>query len=137
MSFNVGEVNRSGLRETMIIPMMTELVAIAAADGYTLSPKIVQNMAYALPNDADYRPSMLLDADHGREMEIDAILGAPLRKAKELGVPAPKLQSVYDLLSAREWGLQNGVQRPGEGRGKAWAQETVSRQKIVGTPSLS
>ena len=64
---------------------------------------IVPWMAYRLPDDCAYRPSMLLDLENGRAMEIDVILGNALRRAKELGVQTPVLEVVHNLLRVEEW----------------------------------
>ena len=37
-----------------------------------------------------FKPSMLVDLEHGRPMEVEVIVGAIVRKAKELGVPIPQ-----------------------------------------------
>jgi 2-dehydropantoate 2-reductase len=103
MGMDVGELQTSGGRETMLLPMMWELVAIAKADGYELPAELVQKLAFGLPDDCPYRPSMLLDMEHGRPMEIEVILGNPLRKAKLYGVDAPKCQAVYELLKLAQW----------------------------------
>lgn len=37
-----------------------------------------------------FKPSMLVDLEHGRPMEVEVIVGSIVRKAKELGVPIPQ-----------------------------------------------
>jgi 2-dehydropantoate 2-reductase len=41
---------------------------------------------------------MLLDYEGKRPMEIEAIVGEPLREAKRLGISAPFLEIIYNLL---------------------------------------
>ncbi|KAL2836130.1 ketopantoate reductase PanE/ApbA-domain-containing protein [Aspergillus pseudodeflectus] len=86
MRMDVGELQRSNGRETLLVPMI-----------------IVQWMAYRLPDDCAYRPSMLLDLENGRPMEVDVILGNALAKAREVGVETPVLSVVYNLLVLEEW----------------------------------
>jgi ketopantoate reductase len=35
-------------------------------------------------------------------MEIEAIVGEPVREARRLGVPMPKLETIYGLLKAKQ-----------------------------------
>ncbi|KAI8895984.1 ketopantoate reductase PanE/ApbA-domain-containing protein [Globomyces pollinis-pini] len=46
----------------------------------------------------DYKPSMLIDWENGREMELDVLLVNPIRIAKQHGYEMPKLQSISDKL---------------------------------------
>jgi 2-dehydropantoate 2-reductase len=103
MQMDVGELQSSKGRETLLLPMMKELVAIARADGHDLPEELVQRLAYGLPDDCPYRPSMLLDMEYGRPMEIEVILGNPLKKARLYGVAAPNCTAVYELLKLAQW----------------------------------
>lgn len=103
MLMDVGELQTSRGRETLLVPMMRELMAIAKADGHELPDVLVQKLAYGLPDDCPYRPSMLLDVENGRPMEIEVILGNPLKKAERYGVTAPNCQAVYELLKLAQW----------------------------------
>lgn len=106
MCMDVGQVLSSGLRESHLLPMMWEMVAIAkAADGVEFddAEKLVKTLAYGLPDNTPYRPSMLLDTEHGRPMEIEVILGTAVKKAKECGVNANHLENVYFLLKGLQW----------------------------------
>jgi 2-dehydropantoate 2-reductase len=105
MRMNVGEIHSSGGRESMLIPMMNELNSIAEEEGHILPEGAIQDFAYGLPNDCPYRPSMLLDIEHDRPMELEVILGNPLKRAKQRGIPAPKLSAVYELLKMAQWRL--------------------------------
>jgi 2-dehydropantoate 2-reductase len=46
----------------------------------------------------DYRTSMVIDYVLGRELEVEAILGAPVRRARELGVAVPTMEALYALV---------------------------------------
>lgn len=35
-------------------------------------------------------------------MEIEAIVGEPVREGRRLGVPMPKLETIYELLKAKQ-----------------------------------
>ncbi|KAJ5676041.1 2-dehydropantoate 2-reductase [Penicillium macrosclerotiorum] len=105
MRMDVGELQRSKGRESMIVPMMWEIWNIAKAAGHPMPESIVEWMAYRLPDDCNYRPSMLLDLENGRPMELEVILGYPLKKAQELGVDAPHMTTIHKLLKLEEWKL--------------------------------
>ena len=45
-----------------------------------------------------YHNSMALDFLNGRPMEIEPILGNVVRTAERLGVPVPRLATVYALI---------------------------------------
>jgi 2-dehydropantoate 2-reductase len=46
--------------------------------------------------------SMYHDSVHGRAMEVEVILGTPVRKGKELGIPMPTLDILYALLKSMD-----------------------------------
>ncbi|KAE9367548.1 2-dehydropantoate 2-reductase [Stipitochalara longipes BDJ] len=107
MQMNVGELQRSGAREALLIPIMREIVAVAKADGIEIGEEVVQHMAFRSPESSTYRSSMLLDRDEGRPMEFEVILGDPIKKAKELGVEVPIMTTVYELLKLVRWQVEN------------------------------
>ena len=107
MDMTVGELQRSGARETLLMPIMQEIVAVAKADGIEIGEEVVQHMAFRVPDTSAYRPSMLLDRDEGRPMEFEVILGDPIRRAKELGVEVPMMKTVYELLKLVRWQVEN------------------------------
>lgn len=106
MRMDVGEVQRSKGRETLLVPMMWEIWRIASAAGHPMPDTIVHWMAYRLPDDCNYRPSMLLDLENRRPMELEVILGNPLKMAKELKVDAPIMATVYEFLKLEEWKIE-------------------------------
>ena len=46
-----------------------------------------------------YRPSMLIDYELKRPLEVEAILGEPVRRARQLNVPVPTIETQYRLVS--------------------------------------
>jgi 2-dehydropantoate 2-reductase len=107
MQMNVGELQRSGARETLLIPVMREIVAVAKADGIEIEEEAVQNMAFRSPECSTYRPSMLLDREEERPMKFEVILGDPIMRAAELGVAVPIMTTVYELLKLVRWKSEN------------------------------
>ena len=45
-----------------------------------------------------YRPSSLIDFQEGRPIEVEEIWGEPVRRAKSVGVPVPRLEMLYWLI---------------------------------------
>ncbi|KAL2817072.1 6-phosphogluconate dehydrogenase [Aspergillus cavernicola] len=103
MRMDVGELQRSKGREAILVPMMWEIWNTAKVAGHPMPESIVEWMAYRLPDDCSYRPSMLLDLENGRPMELEVILGNVLKKAQLLGVDTPCMATVYKLLKLEEW----------------------------------
>jgi 2-dehydropantoate 2-reductase len=68
---------------------VTEAIAIAAADGVSLNGAAQWEILDTMP--ATVTTSTARDAAAGRPTELDAILGAVVRAAKRLEVPAPTL----------------------------------------------
>ena len=54
----------------------------------------------------EYRPSTLIDFEQGRPLEVDSMFAEPLRRAQDLGVPAPRLTLLAFVMDAKN-------QRPG------------------------
>jgi 2-dehydropantoate 2-reductase len=86
------EENQAFVRQAM-----TEVCAVAAADGHPQSPRLVDQMIASTRAMPAYKTSMALDYENGRPMEIEAILGNTVRAARRLNVAAPALESIYAL----------------------------------------
>ena len=76
---------------------MHEVCAIAAADGYPQSPKLVEALIASTLMMPAYKTSMALDYENKRAMEIEAILGNVVQIARRLDVSAPTLEALYAL----------------------------------------
>ncbi|GAB1214142.1 hypothetical protein ATERTT37_003302 [Aspergillus terreus] len=100
---DVTSVIDAGGVETMIRPVMDEIVNIAQASGYILPDNIQEVSIASMSRELRFRPSMLVDADRGNPMEVEVILGNPLRIARTLGCDAPFLQMIYGCLQMIQW----------------------------------
>jgi 2-dehydropantoate 2-reductase len=89
--------------ESILLPVIKEIVAAAAADGHHLPTSIVQDTLNNIPMESRFKPSMLVDCLKGRPMEIEGTLGEPLRTGKRLNVEMPVLSMLYQLLKGRQW----------------------------------
>ena len=88
---------------------MLEVVAAANADlvsrngaGYVDADEIVGRMFALTETMGDYRTSMVIDYVSGLPLEVEAILGAPARRAAELGVRVPTIDALYTLVQAAD-----------------------------------
>ncbi|MBX3539233.1 MAG: 2-dehydropantoate 2-reductase [Chelatococcus sp.] len=90
--------------------IITELVAIAGAQGYDIGTEAAEKgkgpRAQAL---AAVRPSMLQDLMQGRPMEVESQLGQPALFADEVGVAAPTLKTVLALLRGLNHAITRGA----------------------------
>ncbi len=90
------------LIESIVRAIMGEVVAVAQADGSSLTPSIIDEHVNATKVMKPYKTSMLNDWEAGRPIEVEAILGNAVRKAEQLGVEVPHLKTLYALLSTAE-----------------------------------
>lgn len=84
----------------LVMPIMMEIKQIARAKGIKLLPNQEEILLESDDLTGYFRPSMQQDIEKGNYMEYEIIVGAPLREAQRLGVPAPMLQIAYNLLKA-------------------------------------
>ncbi len=84
--------------EQLSADVMREVIRIAASEGVTLDPTLIQKNLDFTRSFAAYKPSTLQDFEAGRPMEVEAILGAPLRVAARNGVEAPRMTTLYSLM---------------------------------------
>ena len=82
----------------LALELMDETIAIARACGHNLPTALGLEELKRTPQMGDFRPSTLMDYLAGRPLEIEPIWGEPLRRAKALGVAAPKLEELYQQL---------------------------------------
>ena len=82
--------------------LMWDVVRGAAACGYFIEAGFVRTMLNHTEKMTPYRPSMLIDFEHGRPMEIEAIFGNPLRSARRAGIELDGLAELYDELRELE-----------------------------------
>jgi len=78
--------------------LMHEVRAIAAAEGHEIPPEYAAHQIDRTRPMGAYRPSTLVDAEAGNPLEIEPIWGEPLRRARRLGVPTPRLAALCEKL---------------------------------------
>ena len=86
--------------------LMEELVDAAAKFGHVIPRSFVDAQFERTEKMGTYRPSSLTDYEDGRAVELEEIWGEPVRRAKSVGVPVPRLEMLYwlikRLLAARD-----------------------------------
>lgn len=95
---NTAQIMNDPDGETLVRRIMEEICLIAEAAGWKQRDGIVDEMLAYTRQFRPYKPSMLVDYEHGREMEIEAIIGNPLRIAQRYGIDAPHIRSVYAMI---------------------------------------
>jgi len=98
-------IGDAGLR-TIAEQAMREVIAPANADLASRGSATRLDAAAIVPRlfaqtatMGDYRTSMVIDYVLGNQLESEAILGAPLQRARELGLETPTMATLYALVS--------------------------------------
>jgi 2-dehydropantoate 2-reductase len=86
-----------GLR-TLARRLMEEVCDAAAKFGHVIPRAFVDLQFERTQKLGRYSPSSLLDYQAGRAIEIEEIWGEPVRRAKSVGVPVPRLETLYWLI---------------------------------------
>lgn len=80
--------------------LMGEVIAVGRGCGVDLDERLVDRLMEKINALPGIGTSMQVDCQSGRPMEIEVILGFPLRRAKELGIDTPVLETLTCLLRA-------------------------------------
>ncbi|KAI1017935.1 hypothetical protein LB504_003913 [Fusarium proliferatum] len=84
--------------DDLILPIISEIRAVAEAKGIILQPDLVDAVVHQDPIDSGFKPSMCQDCEKGNLMEIESIVGEPLREGEKLGIAMPTLRVVYGIM---------------------------------------
>jgi 2-dehydropantoate 2-reductase len=94
-----------GLR-TLARRLMEEILEAAAKFGHVIPRPFMDLQFERTAKLGKYEPSSLIDFREGRAIELEEIWGEPVRRAKSVGVPVPRLEMLYwlikRLLAARD-----------------------------------
>ncbi len=92
--------------KTLARRLMEEILEAAAKFGHTIPRSFMDLQFERTSKLGKYEPSSLIDYREGRAIELEEIWGEPVRRAKSVGVPVPRLEMLYwlikRLLAARE-----------------------------------
>lgn len=102
---DTGRLDLAGGLEAVSIPAMREVIAVAKEDGCELPDDVINTVIHS--DDGDwFQPSMLVDVKKGNPLELEVILGNFLRVARELNVPTPTLDVLYNLLKVVQYRIK-------------------------------
>ncbi|MBV1889605.1 MAG: hypothetical protein KUG54_01125, partial [Gammaproteobacteria bacterium] len=85
----------------IMVNIMREAAAAAAADGVEITPQQLDQLADMLANMPPLKSSMQVDAERGTPLELDGLTGAILSRAAQLGQEALVTASIHHLLLAK------------------------------------
>ena len=92
--------------------IIDEMTSIATALGHTIEQEYLDSLIDRQTIQNGMYSSMCMDACANRPMEIEPIISLPLRKARELGLKTPTLETINALVSALDWRFRNNVGKP-------------------------
>ena len=110
-----GRLREAGPARDLMAALQEEVVAVAAAEGVTLTPADVQRWYDVLDGQpAEGRTSMLQDVMAGRPTEVDVFAGRVVELGAKHGLPTPYNQCMLWLLAASSQvsGVQDGGSTP-------------------------
>jgi len=84
----------------LVREIMLEVIASANVQGLTrpIAEGYADAMLEFTDNMGEYRPSMQIDREEGRQLEIAAILRAPLAYGRQQGIDMPRVEMLATLL---------------------------------------
>ncbi|KAG9007512.1 hypothetical protein FRB94_014281 [Tulasnella sp. JGI-2019a] len=94
-----------------VIPLFREtgeeIVAVGRAMGYSEKYLPADSVQVVIDTDAafytdvesDLKPSTLLDIEANKPFEVEVIVGEVVRAGRQLGVPTPRMDAIYTMLS--------------------------------------
>ena len=80
--------------------LMQEVINVASACDVPMKDELIDELMDKILAMQPIGSSMQTDCKMGKPMEVEIILGTPVRKGRELGVPTPVLEVLYTLLMA-------------------------------------
>ena len=84
--------------EALVSELMDEVIAAANALELEVAPSLRDTQIARTRTMGAYKASTLLDFELGRPLELESLFLEPLRQAREVGVPAPRLAALCTVL---------------------------------------
>ena len=78
--------------------LMEEILEAATKFGHAIPRSFMDLQFERTASLGKYEPSSLIDFREGRAIELEEIWGEPVRRAKSVGVPVPRLEMLYWLI---------------------------------------
>jgi hypothetical protein len=90
-------IEKVGVRP-LITGMLDELLALAKAQDCTFPADFRETTLRSMTQPQENNSTMWLDFEAKRPMEIETYLGSPLKLAQGVGVPVPRIETLYAIL---------------------------------------
>lgn len=84
----------------LLMEIMREVVDVGRALGIDLRESDIDDHVVWTERASAMRTSTMVDRDRGRAMEADALVGVIVRRGKAAGVPTPRSEVMYALMTA-------------------------------------
>lgn len=88
--------------QALVRELMHEVITAARAQGHELPPDLADKMIKNTSEMGAYKPSTLLDFQHGLPLELETMFREPLRRAQQAGVSVPRLTRLCEILADLE-----------------------------------
>jgi 2-dehydropantoate 2-reductase len=95
--------------EKLVRELMLETIAAARAQGLDVAVSLADRQIERTRQMGAYKASTLIDYESGRELELEGLFLEPLRRARQAGVPCPRLAALCAVLAQLAGG--NGMQQ--------------------------
>ena len=92
------ELMKDPMARELVVTLMREVVAGAAAVGRTIPDSFIEKMLRDTDKMPPYRTSMKIDYENRRPMEVECIYGNPVRAAQSAGTLLPRIEMLYQQL---------------------------------------
>lgn len=89
--------------------LMGEVIQVARKCDVPLEDELIDRLMDRILAMPGIGSSMQKDFKEGRPLELDVILGVPVKKARELGVSVPTLETIYILLLGVNKRLEDAI----------------------------
>lgn len=100
-------LNSSANSTPLTRQLMQEVIDVARACNVGLDSSLIDRLMDRILAMPGIGSSMQTDCKNGKPMEVEVILGYPVRKARELGVKTPIIETLYTLLLGVDLRLRN------------------------------
>ena len=95
----IGVVRDDAAARRQLFAGFREVAAVAAAEGVPIGHDLLARIeAYVDGVPGSMRSSLLIDLLNGRRTEVEALQGSVVRRAAQLGVPVPVMETLYAVL---------------------------------------
>ena len=85
--------------EKLVRELMMETIAAARAQGLNVSESVADKQMERTRQMGPYKASTLIDYENGRALELEGLFLEPLRRARQAGVPSPRLAALCAVLA--------------------------------------